>query len=265
MSLYTLTEYNIPKHLSYLNWNCGKLNKFNKLYDSKTNISCKNNNKNKSLIKKQTKQIIIKPVNPQTHIKKAKTKSLIFPSNTQYLSSTIQSYYLSNKDSNSSKIKNKFNPDILDTQLISKPQKLKKKRISLDINKYKTFLKEKTRNNSLYLNTFNYINGNYNKSVTSTFMNKPIICRNIRDIKRKRNENKINYSLNRSMKTLIEKFDKSSKKAKAYMMTQYEQRLYLDKKVNLKEYNNFMKELQKNLSKSKSKSKPKKNFCYEYI
>ena len=94
-------------------------------------------------------------------------------------------------------------------------------------------------------------------------MNKPIICRNIRDIKRKGDENKRNYSLIRSMKMLIEKCDKSSKKAKAYMMTQYEQRLFFDKKVNLKEYNNFMKELQKSLSKSKSKSKPKKNFCYE--
>ena len=257
MSLYSLTENNTPKLISNNHWNYGTITKFNKFYYSKPDISFKYNPMSQSLIKNQNK---VKSVIPATPIRISKAKSQIFKTNSNYPNSTSQ--YLK-KISNLSKINKKYSPDILNTLFISKPKKLKKKKISLEIKKYNSFLNDKIKTKTLHLNTFNLINGNNYNIVTSSFMNKPIIKRSIKDIKiYKRNNNINNDSISYSMKKLIEKCDKSSKKAKAYMMTQYNQRIFIDKKENLKEYNKFMKELSLNLSKSKSKSKPKKNFFY---
>ena len=176
--------------------------------------------------------------------------------NSIYLNSTSKSNKtIFNSSYNSKKIKNKFNPDLLDTQYISQPKKRNKK-INIDIPSRNTFLGNKIKTQTLNLNTFNYINGNKYKIISSSFFKKPIINKHFIDIQIKNKLcRKKNDSICESMKRLIEKAHKSCKKANAAMINQFEKRLIYDKRENLKEYNKFMNELTTNLNISKSKSK----------
>ena len=132
MSMYSITENNYPfnpKSSNYLNFQ--KLAKLNKFYNTKSNFSSKFNPLYITSNKEQNRQNIFISDAPFTPIKMAKTKSLINLSNTKYLNSTTKTYKnLSHLTNITNKIKNKFNPDILDTQFISKPKKLKKKKNS---------------------------------------------------------------------------------------------------------------------------------------
>lgn len=267
MSMYSITENNYPfnpKSSNYLNFQ--KLAKLNKFYNTKSNFSSKFNPLYITSNKEQNRQNIFISDAPFTPIKMAKTKSLINLSNTKYLNSTTKTYKnLSHLTNITNKIKNKFNPDILDTQFISKPKKLKKKKISIDVPRYNTFLNNKIKTKSLHLTKFDLINGNVYNLVTSTLMNKPVINKSIREIeiKSRINNNYNNDPISHSMKVLIERSNKSNKKAAAFMINKFKQKLIYEKKENLNEYNKFMSELKANLSRSKSKSRPKKKFFYD--
>ena len=262
MSIYSITENSIikPSPSDYLNFQ--RLTKFNKFYLSKNNFSSKfhqiypssNNNKN-------NKKNIVLLDTTLSPIKMTKAKSQIYLNNSRHLNSSRKIYkkYF-NVSNNSARIKTQFNPDILDAHFISKPKKLKKKKINIDVPIYNTFLSKKIKNKSLRLNTYDLININNSKFITSMFMNKPIVYRSIKDIQVKKiiNYNK-NDSVSNSMKNLIEKNTKGNNKNSVdFMVNKFKKRLIYDKKENLKEYNKFMFDLRTNLSKSKSKN----NFFY---
>lgn len=229
-----------------------KLTKFNKFYLSSNNLF-----KNEPLIKSPSNiNHLFITRNPMTPFKLTRTTTQSNLANSVYLNSTLKSNKtIYNSSFNSNKIKNKFNPDLLDTQYISLSKKRNKK-ISLDIPSRNTFLGNKIKTKTLNLNTFNYINGNKYKIISSSFFKNPIINKHIIDIKIK---NKLCRKKNDSncepMKRLIEKANKSCKKANAIMINKFEKRFIYDKRENLKEYNNFMNELTTNLNLSKSKSK----------
>ena len=266
MSFYSITESNLykPTTCDYLNYT--KLSKFNKFYLTNKNFSNKHSIKSPLIKNPDNKRKLFTYDNPITPIKINKQKSQIILSNSRHLSSKAKSYKdINNSSYNSTKIKRNFNPDILGTEYISLPKKQKKRKCNLDIPKYNTFLAKKIKKKSLYLNTFDYISGKNYKFLSTTYFNKPIINKSIKDIKIR---NKFSYnkkdSISDSMNLLIERAKKSSKKAATYMIKKFEQKLIYDKRENIKEYNKFMNALQANLNKSKSKSKISKRFIYEY-
>ena len=262
MSIYSITENSIirPSPSDYLNFQ--RLTKFNKFYLSKNNFSCKFHSiypsSNTSQNSKKNIVLLDTTLSP---IRMTKAKYQIYLSNSKHLNSSKKIYkkYF-NISNNSARIKTQFNPDILDAQFISKPKKLKKKKIKIEIPIYNTFLNNKIKNKSLRLNTYDLININNSKLITSMFMNKPIVYRSFKDIQVKKiiNHNK-NDSVSNSMKNLIEKNTKGNNKNSVdFMINKFKKRLIYDKKENLKEYNKFMFDLRTNLSKSKSKN----NFFY---
>lgn len=260
MSLCSISDSNNYKPSSNNYLNIENLSKFNNTSLFKNKLSFKINQLNVDFIKNTfNKSNLFISTNPKTPIKitkiKAKTNLNI---NNKCLSSTSKSYKnLNTNYSNiSAKIKNKFNPKILDTEYISRPRKFKKRKISLNIPKCYTFLGNKIKKKTINLNTFDIINGNNCKLFTSTNFNKPIINKSIRDIQIKNKLNfKNNDSISYSKKLLIEKANRSSKKANNYMITQFYQRLRNDKRESLNEYNKYINALQTSLNRSKSKSK----------
>jgi hypothetical protein len=159
------------------------------------------------------------------------------------------------------KVKKKYNPEIFNTELISKPKKCRSL-AKIEIPNFKTFLGNKIKTNSININTYNLINcngnGNSDKLISSSFY-KPNINKSIDALRFKKNFNyKKNDLIIESIKLLLEKVNNSSKKAKAKMINQFKQRLIYDKRQNLDEYNRYMKVLEENLSRSKSRSKNKR-------
>jgi hypothetical protein len=173
-------------------------------------------------------------------------------------SSLIESYKdLSSPLKLEEKIKKKYSPEIFNSEYISKPKKCRNL-TKIEIPNYKTFLGNKIKTNSININTYNIINGNCDKLISSSF-GKPNINKSIDALRFKKNiKYKKNDLITESIKLLLEKVNNSSKKAKAKMINQFKQRLIYDKKQNLEEYNKFMKVLEENLSKSKSRSKNKR-------
>ena len=182
------------------------------------------------------KKIIFKPANFFTPIKVNKTKS-------------------HNCLNNTTKIKNKFNPDILDSEFIFQPKKQRKIKNILPMPKYNSFLYKKSKSDSINLNLFDYLNGNKKNLLRAKYCKRPIIEKKI-FLKKK-------DSISDSMNLLIERVNRSNKKAASYMIQNFDKRLIFDKRENLKEYNKFMNALQTNLNKSKSKSNINYRFFYE--
>ena len=235
-----------------------KLSKFNKFYLSRNNLSPKINQ-----LKISTKKSSLNMTNLselQEHITPKKIphpKSKINYRNSNFIGTKTHSYKcLTNSVSISEKIKNKYDPDILNTQYISKPKKLIRKKNNIDIIKYNSFLNNKTKAKSIRSNTFDYKNGNNFRIVNYTYIDKPKINKSIREIQIK---NKISYKKNdtmcHSIKILLEKGHKSSKKAASFMTKKFDNRLLNDKRENLKEYNKYMNTLKTNLNLSKCKFK----------
>ena len=113
---------------------------------------------------------------------------------------------------------------------------------------------------------FDLINGNICRFVNSPCGNKPAINKSIKDfiIKNKLKYNfKNNISISDSMKILIHRINKGNKHCSSYIFNKFNKRLIHDKRENLKEYNNYMNELQTNLNLTKSKSKNKNRLIYE--
>ena len=252
MSINLMTQSNINNISSSGCFKHTKLSKFNKFYLSSNNFSFKK----ESLIKSPSlKNNLFNSITHMTPFKLIRTKTQTNLINSKYLNSTSKSNkIIYNSWYNSKKIKNKFNPEILETQYISRPKKRNKK-ININIPSRNTFLCNK-KTKTLNLNTFNYINDNKYKIISSSFFKKPIFNKHLIDIKIKNKlYRKKNDSICESMKRLIEKANKSSKKANSIMINQFEKKLIYDKRENLKEYDKFMNELTTNLNLSKSKLK----------
>ena len=258
MSLYSLTENNIHKNTSSDNFDFNaRPNKFNSTYYFPRKFS----QKSFSQIRVPTRQ---NPSITENYFLTPKSKTNL------YKITNIRSY----KDFKSlskavTKIKNKFNPEILVTEYISQPKRNRQrnKRITnLDIPKYNTFLGNKEKTKSFNFKTFNIINGNINESSTLSYCNRSNVNR-LRDVKNFKLINKLNYKkinyISESIKLLIERANKNNKRAADKTRNQFKQRLINDKRENLKEYNKYMSVLQLSLNKSKSKAKNMKRLVYE--
>ena len=258
MSLYSLTENNIHKNTSsdYLDFNT-RQNKFNSTYYFP-----------RKFCQKSFSQIrITSPRNPsitKNYFLTPKRKT------NMYKITNIKSYKdLKNLSKAVKKIKNKFNPEILVTEYISQPKRKRqrnKKITNLDIPQYNTFLGNKEKTKSFNFKTFNIINGNINESSTLSYCNRSNVNK-LREVKNFKLINKLNYKktdyLSESIKLLIERANKNSKKATDKARNQFKQRLINDKRENLKEYNKYMNVLQQSLNKSKSKTKNMKRLIYQ--
>lgn len=264
MSSCLTADRNISTPSSSVYLSFQKLTKFNKFYLSKNNFSCKAYQLNPASIKKYNYKNNSESKNHQTSLKMTKVDSLTNMSSSKYLNTTTnsKSYKNTHNKSNfaSPKIIKKFNPDILDTQYISFPKKIRKK-IKLDIPKCNTFLSNKIKKRPLNLNIFDYINGTINLNITPRLINKPFFHQSIRDIRIKNKmASKGNNTISYSMKLLINRENKSCKRPEKNML-KFKQRLRFDKRENLNEYNEFMNSLRSSLSRSKSKSFSR-NFVY---
>ena len=147
--------------------------------------------------------------------------------------------------------KKKFNPEILYTEYIARPSYSSKKKI--DIPRGKSFLVEKMKKKPLNLNTFNYKNGYKYKPMLKKFgTNNNIKIRN----KIIMNKQKSAWE---SMKCIVENTKNRNRKKKEDNMNGCFYKLLIDdERTNVKEYNDFMKDLKINLNLSKSNSKIKK-------
>ena len=264
MSAYAITEPN-----GYSNFQ--KLTKLSKFYSTTKKFSSRYNSKPLLSVKKiSTQNLFSTQTNSMTHSKIAKSNSFLNFSNKK-LNSSLTSYIDSNNSTRNSsyiskKIKNKFDPNILDTHLISKPTRSNKTFSKLDMPKFNTFLSSKIKKKSINFKTFDLINGNICRFMNNSFRNKPAINKSIKDfiIKNKLKHNfKNNISISDSMKILIHRINKRNKHCASNIFSKFNRRLINDKRENLKEYNNYMTELQTNLNLMKSKSKDKNRLIYE--
>ena len=260
--MYSLTENNICRNPSSdcLDFNT-RLNKFNSSYYFPKKIS-----------QKSLSQIRM-PKRPNPSITEnyfLTPKRNIKSKSNLYKIKSIKSY----KDLKSlskvvTKIKKKFNPEILITEYVSQPKRKRqrnKKITNLDIPKYNTFLGNKVKTKTFNFKTFNLMNGDVNESSGMSFCNKSNVNK-LRDVKNFKLINKLNYKktdyVSESIKLLIERANKSNKKSIDKARNQFKQRLINDKRDNLKEYNKYMSVLQQSLNKSKSKTKNMKRLIYE--
>ena len=257
MSLYSTPDTTKFKPSSvYTNFQ--KLSKFNKFYLRRNNLSPKINQSNISTKKSSLNTTNLSQLQEHiTPIKIPHPKPKLNYRISNFLGTKTHSYKnLTNSISISEKIKNKYDPDILNTQYISKPKKHISKKNNIIIIKYNSFLNNKTKTKSIRSNTFDYKNGTNFRIVSDTYIDKPKINKSIREIQIK---NKISYKKNdtmcHSIKILLEKAHKNSKKAASFLTKKFGDRLICDKRENLKEYNKFMNTLKINLYLSKSKFK----------
>lgn len=256
MSIYSITEDSSTRDT----FNYQRLNKFNRFYLLKNNFSSKMQLSNPAIINSRNKYSKgIFDIIPKTPTKASKGKSQICQNSHKKMNLKRRSY----KHLNTVRIKKKFSPDILEAQLISKPKKVKKKRMIKDFPNINTFLANKIKTKSFHLNAFELLNVNNSRLLTSMLSkNKPKINNggSFRDSIIKNKFIKKNGSIVNSMKLLIHNSNKSNKKSEMNKINKFKRSLINEKRESLREYNKFMYDLNVNLSKSKSKSKPKTNF-----
>ena len=249
MSLYSVTEKKMNgKPIDYLNKHFRNYKFYSSQYCPKEfrGISPSLINHKHSLYENST----FTPMK----INKTKSQMNVYKASSSNLIKSFKDLSPSNLEE---KIKKKYNPEIFNSEYISKPKKCRNL-TKIEIPNYKTFLGNKIKTNSININTYNIINGNCDKLISSSF-GKPNINKSIDALRFKKNlKYKKNDLITESIKLLLEKVNNSSKKAKAKMINQFKQRLIYDKKQNLEEYNKYMKVLEENLSKSKSRSKNKR-------
>ena len=269
MSVYSVTELNG-------NSNFQKLTKLNKFYSTTKKFASRYNSKPLLSVKNISTQNLFSTQsnsmnNSKIHSKIAKSNSFMNYSSTKH-NTSIVSYIDSNSTRNSSytniskKIKNKFDPNILDAHYISKPTRFNKTFSKLDMPKFNTFLGSKIKKKSFNFKTFDLINGNICRFLNNTCGSKPAINKSIRDfiIRSKLRYNfRNNISISDSMKIMIHRGNKGNKRSSISMINKFNKRLVHDKRENLKEYNNYINELQANLNLTKSKSKEKNRLIYE--
>jgi hypothetical protein len=255
MSTYsTTTESNINKPILNDELNYQKLQKFNKFYLTNSNFSCKTKTKILSSNYIENGLNIDIPFTPrartslaETNIKKVHSRNL----NTHKALTKYKTY------NNYNKIKNIFNPEILEGEYISKPKKMKRNHCRLEMPSYNTFLGDKIKEKSLGLKINNCIIGNLSKFIYSK-NNRISINKNINNIKVKE---KINYKKNDTFKESRLSLEKKRRKTMYNIMSKFKQKLNFDKRENLNEYNKFMNTLKINLNVTKLRNKSTK-FMY---
>ena len=253
MSLYSVTEKKMNgKPIDYLNKHFRNYKFYSSQYYPKEfrGISPSLINHKHSLYENST----FTPIK----INKTKSQMNVYKASQSNLIKSFKDLSPSNIEE---KIKKKYNPEIFNSEYISKPKKFRNL-TKIEIPNFKTFLGNKIKTNSININTYNLINcngnGNSDKLISSSLY-KPNINKSIDALRFKKNFNyKKNDLIIESIKLLLEKVNNSSKKAKAKMINQFKQRLIYDKRQNLDEYNRYMKVLEENLSRSKSRSKNKR-------
>lgn len=270
MSLYSTTDSNIFKPTDSVFTNYQRLSKFNKFYLTKVNFPININKINipsnkTSIIKNKNKKNICLFKKYITPIKMKQMKTQVNLRNSNNFLTTSHSFKNETNSLNiSKKIKNKYNPDILNTQYISKPNKTMKKFKNQNIIKYNSFLNNKPKPKSILINTFDCKSGNDYRIINFGNYDKPKINKDFIDLQIKKKLNGKKYiTMCHSMKILLEKANKSYKRASTFMTKNFEKKFNFDKRENLKEYNKYMNVLQTNLNLSKSKSKFKNIFYYE--
>ncbi len=159
---------------------------------------------------------------------------------------------------NYNKIKNIFNPEILEGEYISKPKKMRRNKCRLEMPSYNTFLGNKIKEKSLGLKINNCITGNLSKFIYSK-NNRIQINKNINNIKVK---DKIIYKRNDTFKDSRISLEKKRRKTIYNIMSKFKEKLNFDKRENLNEYNKFMNTLKINLNVTKLRNKSTK-FMYE--
>ncbi len=255
MSTYsTTTESNINKPILNDDLNYQKLQKFNKFYLTNSNFSCKTKASITTTSKIEKMNNINIPFTPKAALAKININN-------------VHSRNLSNQKAlikyktynNYNKMKNLFNPDILDAEYISKPKKIKKKKCRIEMPIYNTFLGNKIKGKSLGLKIRNCIEGNLSKFIIPRNYNKSFINKSISNIKVK---NKIIYKKNDTFREMKSTMEKKHRKTMDNILRKFEQKLNYDKRENLNEYNKFMNTLRINLNLSKYKNKINK-FIYE--
>ena len=244
----TTTDSNIIKPLLNEDLNYQKLQKFNKFYLSNSNFIKKT--KAKIPLSNNLENIlnIDMPLNPSSssniHSRNINTHKAL----TKY--KTYNNY---------NKIKNIFNPEILEGQFISKPKKMKKNKCRLEMPKYNTFLGSKIKGKPLGLKIRNCITGNLSKFIIPKNYNRIPINKSISDIKVK---DKIVYKRNDSFIEKQLSIEKKHRKKVYNALSKFKQKLIIDKRENLNEYNRFMNTLKINLEMIKLRNKSTK-FIYE--
>lgn len=264
MSTYsTTTESNININKPILNddLNYKKLQKFNKFYLTNSNFSCKDNYKSHSKISKPNDSGNIYNINLKIPLTTRKSK---ISDNIKNIHS--RNYNLSHKpltkyktfSNYNNKMKNLFNPEILDGEYVSKPKKIKRKTTKIEMPKFNTFLANKIKDKSLSIKISNCITGNLSKFIMPNNYNKSFINKSTTNIKIKQ---KIKYQRNDFYKDSRLYAARKHRKTVSNIINKFNQKLNYDKKENLNEYNNFMNSLRINLSLSKYKNS--NYFAYE--
>ena len=252
----TTTDSNIIKPLLNEDLNYQKLQKFNKFYLSNSNFTTKT--KAKIPLSNNIENIlnIDMPFTPCSSLSKNNINNNNIHSRNINTPKALTKYKTYN---NYNKIKNIFNPEILEGQFISKPKKTKKNNCRLEMPKYNTFLGSKIKGKSLGLKINNCITGNFSKFIIPKNYNRIPINKSISDIKVK---DKINYKRNQSFKEKQMSMEKKHRKIVYNMLSKFKQKLIFDKRENLNEYNRFMNTLKINLNVTKLRNKSTK-FIYE--
>ena len=255
MSIYsTTTESNINKPILNDELNYQKLQKFNKFYLTNSNFSCKD--KSKIITTTNVDNIFNVDIPLTNRITFAKTKINNIRSRNYSNPKALTKYKTYN---NYNKMIKMFNPDILDTQYISKPKKNKKRNCRLEIPKYNTFLGGKIKGKSLRKKIANCITGNLSKFIIPKHYNKSSINKSITNIKVK---DKIKYKRNDTFRESKLFEEKMQRKTVYNLLNKFKQKLNYEKRENLNEYNKFINTLKINLNLTKYKNNNTK-FFYE--
>ena len=255
MSIYsTTTESNYNKPILNDELNYQKLQKFNKFYLTNSNFSCKDKIKRMPSINMDN--ILNNDIQNTPRISFLKTNINIIHSRNHSSNKSLTKYKTYN---NYNKMIKMFNPDILDTQYISKPRKIKKRNCRIEIPIYNTFLGNKIKGRSLGLKITNCITGNLSKYIIPKNYNKSFINKSITNIKVR---DKIKYNPNDAFRESKLFEMKKHRKTMSNLIHKFKQKLNYDKRENLHEYNKFMNTLKINLNLTKYNSNNSK-FIYE--
>ena len=250
----TSTDSNIIKPIIKEELNYQKLQKFNKFYLSNSNFTCKTKTKLPLSNNKENLLNIDMPFTPSSSLSKI---------NINYIHSrnvnTPKSLTKYKTYSNNNKIRNIFNPEILEGQYISKPKKIKRNNCRLEMPKYNTFLGGKIKDKSLNLKISNCITGNLSRFIIPKNYYRVSINKSLNDIKVK---DKIIYKRNESFGDSRSSMEKKHRKEVYNVLIKFKQKLNYDKRENLNEYNKFMNALKINLNINRLRNKSTR-FIYE--
>lgn len=244
MSLYTICKNKIS-HSIRTNSGVKRTSKFKNFFP----------NKNKTPIHTQT--IISTPMTKAFNTTQNSQCKILHtsPNSTQF--TTITNLKSNSKTYKSILTTTQDKKSFTQSRLLTSTNKEKKKnRISkIDLNKYKSFLNNKSQFNSTKLTKLNC-----KRIISSYFDITPnIVSRNIQpNLKMKFKNETISYSL----KFLMNKIKNNKKYNTNLRNNKFKKQMWNDKRENVKEFDTFMNELKFNLNKTKSKTKSHKKLYF---